>query len=259
MANSEQILDYFRILNKTDSLGTSYLFIGQDTSVVTEVIKLINCKQQEDFCNSCWDCQQIQKGTHPDVFIVKPEGLTTKIETIREAIKFFSLKSFSLRHKTIIIEDGNTLSPAASNAFLKTLEEPPKDAFIGVCVSKLEGILPTIISRCRKIFLPSAQKEPDAESIRLAHSFLEGDDLIFKDRQRFLQFLEALIILIHAGILKKANYENNQLPSGGNYEIIAESHDIFKLQNILRDILEIYSAAKTVNMNLALNLIRMRL
>lgn len=259
MVNPEQILDYFRILDKTDSLGTSYLFIGQDTSVVTEVIKLINCQQQESLCNNCWDCKQIQKGTHPDVFVAKPDGLTTKIETIREAIKFFSLKSFRLKHKAIIIEDGTTLSPAASNAFLKTLEEPPKSAFIGICASKLEGIIPTIISRCRKIFLPSMQKEPDTESIMLARSFLEGEDLIFKDRQRFSQFLEALIILIHAGILKKANYENNQLLSMSNYEIIAESHDIFKLQNILKDILEIYAAAKTVNINLALNLIRMRL
>ncbi len=258
MASHEQILDYFRILDKRNSLGTSYLFIGQDTSVVVDIIKLINCKQEEGFCNKCWDCQQIQKGTHPDLFIVKPEGLATKIATIREAIKFFSLKSFRLEHKAIIIEDGTSLSPAASNAFLKTLEEPPKGAFIGICVSKLEGILPTTISRCRKIFLPSVSKEPDTESFKHAKSFLKGGDLIFKDRQKFSQFLKALIILIHEDILKKANYKNNQLLLNCTCEIIAQPYDISKMQDILKDILKIYAAAKNINMNLALNLIKMR-
>ena len=259
MENSEQILDYFRILDKRNSLGTSYLFIGQDTSVVTDVIKLINCKQQESFCEECWDCKQIQKGTHPDLFVVKPDGLTTRIETLREAIKFFSLKSFRLEHKAVIIEDGTTLSPAASNAFLKTLEEPPKSAFIGICASRLEGLLPTTISRCRKIFLPSIQQEPDAGSIGLASSFLKGEDLIFNDRKKFSKFLEALIILVHEGILKKANYKNNQLLKESRYEIISEPCGILQMQGILEDILKIYTAAKTINMNLALNLIRMRL
>ncbi len=259
MEKNEQILEYFHILKKQNTLGTSYLFIGQDTSAVRDIIKLINCEQTKGFCDSCWDCQQIQKGTHPDLFLAAPQGLTTRIETVREAIRFFSLKSFRAKYKAMVIEDGTSLSPAAANAFLKTLEEPPRNSFIAICASKLDGILPTIISRCRKIFLAFEHQGPDADNFKLASSFLEGEDVIFKNRQKFSEFLKALIMLLHNNILARANYRNNQLSETGEYEIILRRCGLGQMQAILEDALEVYGAYKTVNMNLALNLIRMKL
>jgi len=201
----------------------------------------------------------IEKQGHPDLFIVEPEGLTTKIETVREGIKFLSLKSLKLKKKVLIIKDAQSLSPAAANAFLKTLEEPPKNSFLAVCSSKLEGVLPTIISRCRKIFLPFKEDELKNSIFESAIEFLKGRDIEFNDRKKFASFLWALIRLLHNGILDKTGGQNNRLPCERECEIIFQPYQIGELCGILKDILKIYGAQNNINMNLALNLIRMRI
>lgn len=255
----KEILNYFRILKNKDFLGTSYLFIGQDYSIVFDIIKLINCSESSESCNQCWDCRGIEQRTHPDLFVVEPDGLTTKIEAIREAIRFFSLKSFSFGNKALVITKAQSLSPAASNAFLKTLEEPPKNSFIAICTTKLEGVLPTIVSRCRKIFLPAKFSQISESSYDLAQQFLDGEDIIFKDRKEFSLFLQALVVLLRDGLLTKANYPSNQLTSIDKGQMLARNYTLEQMQSILKNTLKVYGVYKNVNMNLALNLIKMRM
>jgi len=255
----KNILNYFQILKKRELLGTSYLFIGEDNQTITDVAKLISCKQELNFCNQCWDCKRIEEGRHPDQFIISPDGLSIKIESIREAIRFFSLKSFQLKRKILIVNDAQTLTPAAANAFLKTLEEPPKNSFIAISTSKLDGVLPTIISRCRKIFLPFKDKEANRSLESSVFDFLRGQDLRFTDRKKFSSFLWALIMVLRDGLISKSGWVNNQLPQSKEREIILNSYEIGEIDSILKDILKIYGVAKSINMNLALNLIRLKL
>ncbi|MCK4912137.1 MAG: hypothetical protein KAS05_00260 [Candidatus Omnitrophica bacterium] len=255
----EDILNYFKILEKRELLGTSYLFVGEDEGTVVDVVKLISCNEELSFCGQCWDCKRIEDGNHPDLHVILPEGLSIKIDSIREGIRFFSLKSFRLKKKILIIKDAQTLTPAAANAFLKTLEEPPKNSFIAISTSKLEGLLPTIISRCRKIFLPFKEKEVDRSLEDSVFSFLKGQDLRFADRKKFSSFLWALIMVFRDGLISKSGWINNQLPQGGEREIILNSYEIEEIDSILKDILKIYEVAKSINMNLALNLIRLKL
>jgi len=255
----EDIINYFKILEKRDLLGTSYLFVGEDNQTIIDVAKLINCNQELNFCNQCWDCKRIEEGNHPDQFMISPDGLSIKIESIREGISFFSLKSFRLKKKILIINDAQTLTPAAANAFLKTLEEPPKNSFIAISTSRLDGVLPTIISRCRKIFLPFKEKEVDRSLESSVFDFLRGQDLRFTDRKKFSSFLWALIMVLRDGLISKSGWVNNQLPQSGEREIILNSYEPREIDSILKDILKIYGAAKSINMNLALNLIRLKL
>jgi len=255
----EDILNYFKILEKRKILGTSYLFIGEDQGVVLDVAKLISCTQEQGFCDQCWDCKRIEEGNHPDLFTISPDGLSIKIDSIREGIGFFSLKGFRLKKKILIINDAQTLTPAAANAFLKTLEEPPKNSFIAISTSKLDGLLPTIISRCRKIFLPFKEKEPDQSLESSVFNFLRGQDLRFTDRKKFSSFLWALITVFRDGLISKSGWINNQLPQSKEREIILGSYRTEEIDSILKDILKIYGAAKSINMNLALNLIRLKL
>jgi len=259
MGTSKEILNYFDILEKRNSLGSSYLFIGEDIAVVYDLIKTIGCEVSKSFCNSCWDCKKLQEGNHPDLFIAQPEGLTLKIEAIRQVIQFLSLKSFKLKKKFVIVKDAHTLSPEAANAFLKTLEEPPKNSFIGVCSSKLEGLLPTIISRCRKIFLPSKDKEMDIPKDSKTINFLQGKYIEFKDRKEFANFLWSFAVLLHESLIFKTGFKNNDLPQFDESEIILHNYDIAKINDILQDTLKIYSVCKNININLALNLIKMKL
>lgn len=74
-----------------------------------------------------------------------------KIKEIRQIEHQINLKPHSSKHKLIIINNGQNLTLEASNALLKTLEEPPINSIIIICVSNENALLPTLISRCQKI------------------------------------------------------------------------------------------------------------
>lgn len=247
MQQKQELLNYFHTLKKHSCLGVGYAFIGEDYSLVYDIVKLISCESDSNFCDSCWDCKQINQFRHPDLLVIEPSGLSIKIEAIREAIRFLSMKSFRLKRKVIVIKQAQNLTPQASSAFLKTLEEAPDNSFIALCTSKLEGLTPTISSRCRKIFLPLGEKKEALSNQELIPDFLAGRDIFFKDRKQFSSFLWALISFLHVDLLVDLVGEskpiNNQLSNLDDYAII----------------LKIYSAYNSVNMNLALNLIRTKL
>lgn len=258
MVRKDKILNYFYILKKNNCIGASYLFIGEDFSLVKDIIKLINCREDSRFCNTCWDCQRIKQGNHPDLFLIDPEGLTIKIDAIREGIRFFSLKGFRLKNKVVVIKNAQNLGQEAANAFLKTLEEPPENSFIAICSSKTEGLLPTIVSRCRKIFLPFNDRENDKFKFHLVSEFLKGEKIEFKDRKKFSLFLWSLIMFLRNNLISKTVRLNNQLFQESESETILGPKSIGQIHNALKHVLEIYGVCNNINIKLALNLIRMK-
>ncbi len=80
--------------------------------------------------------------------------------TIRSLIHFLRRRAFQGSYKVAIVADGHRMNPAAANAFLKTLEEPPPATVIFLLTTGTAGMLPTILSRCQKIsFEPWAEDE----------------------------------------------------------------------------------------------------
>ena len=259
MKGKKEVLDYFVALKKHGFVGPSYLFIGEDFSLVMDIVKLINCTEGLCFCDDCWDCRRIHQGGHPDLFLVEPENFTVKIDAVREGIRFLSLKGFRLKNKTLIVKDAQALKVEAANAFLKTLEEPPKNSFIVLCSSKLEGLLPTIISRCRKIFLPFKSRERDSSMEKSVSCFLKGEEIKFQDRKKFSSFLWTLITVLRADLISKMYSKNKRLPQNSEYEIILEPYNVKQMSDVLKGALEVHGAQDNININLALNLIRMKL
>jgi DNA polymerase-3 subunit delta' len=96
---------------------------------------------------------------HPFIKLVSPENnKEIKINQIREIIDFLKLKSKT--GKVVIIEDAEKMNREASNALLKTLEEPPEKSLIILTTSNKSKILPTILSRTLKIrFSPLKEDE----------------------------------------------------------------------------------------------------
>ncbi len=81
--------------------------------------------------------------------------------TVRSLQQFLRRRTFQSRWKVAVVTDANRLNPAAANALLKTLEEPPPSSLIMLLAHSLAGLPPTIISRCQQItFTP--YKEPEA-------------------------------------------------------------------------------------------------
>lgn len=136
-----------------ERLPSSYLFIGPrgvgKKLTAVNLAKAINCyKKGVDPCDNCTNCSLIDKGNFPDCIIVSPdEKGTIKIDRVRELKQAVTLKTIGRR--VIIIEDADTMTEEAQNAFLKTLEEPPFDTTIILISSNPNYLFQTIISRCK--------------------------------------------------------------------------------------------------------------
>ncbi|MCM8786638.1 MAG: hypothetical protein NC935_01115 [Candidatus Omnitrophica bacterium] len=257
--SGEKIIQYFRFLKEKNMLGPSYLFAGDNFPLIEEIIKLVICKN--NLCNNCWDCKSVQNHTHPDIYIVAPKNTQIRIEDIKDAQNFLSLKSFGLGKRVLLIKDAQTFGLEAANAFLKTLEEPPKNSFIAICATKLEGLLPTIISRCRKIFLPYWEKEPLDFNLSWISLFFDGK-LNFKERSELSSFLWFLTVIFRNFLVYKITKSEGLLFENKNFQA---NHRIFsrinnisvkELSEILETILKIYNASNNINEKLALNLLK---
>jgi DNA polymerase III subunit delta' len=100
--------------------------------------------------------------THPDLFLYYPEGKMAihTVETIHQLISEIALPPYEAPCKVFIIQDAHQMQPYGSNALLKTLEEPPPYCYFILTTSSLDAMLPTIVSRSRKVpFFPIAQSQ----------------------------------------------------------------------------------------------------
>jgi DNA polymerase-3 subunit delta' len=115
--------------------------------------KAINCLQPVDFdcCDRCISCKKIDSGNHPDVTMIATDGDEIKIEAIRAIEDTLSFRTFEGRKKTVIIDDADRMNIYASNAFLKTLEEPPGDSLILLISSDPSRLPDTVRSRCMTV------------------------------------------------------------------------------------------------------------
>jgi DNA polymerase-3 subunit delta' len=123
-----------------------------------------------DACGVCPSCLYVAVGAHPDLRLIEPLLLDEEgnvivvdaitVDRIRELTAFTQLSTHRHRAKVAVIAPAEAMNPAAANALLKTLEEPPADTYL-MLVSHQSARLPaTIISRCQRLPVP----EPDAAS-----------------------------------------------------------------------------------------------
>ena len=104
-------------------------------------------------CNQCVNCVTTLRGTHADVELVKTEGLSIKIDEVRELISRASWTPAVAQYRVVIIEDADRLTESAANALLKAIEEPGLRTVWLLCAPTLTDVLPTIRSRTRNLIL----------------------------------------------------------------------------------------------------------
>ena len=105
---------------------------------------------------------KLKSGNHCDLHQLFPEGKAGlhPIENMRSLIKEAALPPFEALAKIFILHDAHKMFPASSNALLKTLEEPTSHTYFILLTNHAESILPTVVSRLRKIpFFPIPDKE----------------------------------------------------------------------------------------------------
>jgi len=145
-------IEYLKSNISKDDLAHAYLFSGEENigkrKVALSFIKTLLCKSDLRFCGKCSSCLQIERKTHPDVFIIDGKS-AIKIEKVRELVSRMSLKPFSSSHKIAVIDNAERLTKEAANALLKTLEEPSGKAILILITKNHSLLLPTIVSRLR--------------------------------------------------------------------------------------------------------------
>ena len=133
----------------------AYLFCGPrgtgKTSTARILAKAINCEQGPTAtpCNQCEACISISEGTALDVIEIDAAS-NRKIDEIRDLLDKIPYTPTSLRSKVYIIDEVHQLTPEASSALLKTLEEPPAHVRFVLATTEPHKILPTIVSRCQR-------------------------------------------------------------------------------------------------------------
>ena len=90
---------------------------------------------------------------HPDVEVLKNEGLSIKVDEVRELLARVSWAPAVANWRVVVMEDADRLTESAANALLKAIEEPGQRTVWLLCAPTLHDILPTIRSRCRHIQL----------------------------------------------------------------------------------------------------------
>jgi len=171
MAFSRQAaLGYLRRAHVQSRLAHAYLICGPPgsgkRSVAAELASIVNGT----------DVRAVFSATAREIFVAEPESKSRRIviEQIRELEHALHMCAANGRRKVVIISEADRLQPQAANAFLKTLEEPPKDSLL-LLLSALPEVLPdTIVSRCIAVPLAAGEEEvampQEAELVRLLRS-----------------------------------------------------------------------------------------
>jgi DNA polymerase-3 subunit delta' len=120
--------------------------------------KAILCSEKTagDPCGKCISCNTLESGNHPDIVFVRPSKKSMGVEDIREqVVNSTSVLPYSSNHRIFIVEEAETMTIAAQNALLKTLEDGPKYIVTFLLSKNLNAFLPTILSRCVIYKIPS--------------------------------------------------------------------------------------------------------
>lgn len=114
-------------------------------------------------CDICKSCLLIDAGSHPDLHVITTEKSQIGIDVIRQTISKVIQTAQLSGNKVVIIPQIELMSESASNALLKTLEEPTPNTYLLMTTNESQRLLPTILSRCEKqtIALPDFEQSCD--------------------------------------------------------------------------------------------------
>lgn len=123
------------------------------------LVHLLNCQQPQTInnttekllqsCGHCKSCLLLKSNNYPDYLNLIAEKNSLGVDEIRHTNSFLQKTAHLGKFKTVLIEHAQTMTQAAANALLKTLEEPSANSVIVLLTNDIEMLLPTIISRCR--------------------------------------------------------------------------------------------------------------
>ena len=113
----------------------------------------LQCRETPAGCGHCASCHQVLHGTHADVQVIRPQGLSYSVRETRELVLRAASAPTGGRWQVVLFEDADRVTEAAANALLKAIEEPPPRTVWLLCAPAPDDLLVTIRSRCRLVTL----------------------------------------------------------------------------------------------------------
>lgn len=156
----EEIIRHLKNAIETGKVSHSYIFTGEPGSgkklLAGTFAMTLQCEAGEtEPCQKCDSCKKAIGKNHPDIIVVRHEkpGTITIDEIRDQVIHDVDIKPYCSPYKIYIIAEADIMTPQAQNALLKTIEEPPEYAVIMLLTNNIDGLLPTIRSRCVRLDL----------------------------------------------------------------------------------------------------------
>ena len=165
---------------KTGHLAQAFLFCGPrgvgKTTCARILAKTINCTNRTtdtEACDQCESCQSFNSGASLNVSELDAAS-NNSVDDIRNLVDQVRYAPQLGTHKVYIIDEVHMLSTSAFNAFLKTLEEPPRHAIFILATTEKHKIIPTILSRCQIFDFNRIQIEDIAQHL----AYIAGNEHI---------------------------------------------------------------------------------
>lgn len=180
----ETAVQFLQIHSQPENTRHAYLITGAEgvgrETLALAFVKALNCLNPPspgNFCGQCQPCRQIEAQAYPDLAILRvAEGARElKIEQVRAMQQTLSLAPYQSKYRVVLIPDFQRATMGASNALLKSLEEPPARAILILTADARESLLETIASRCEVVRLRPMPIDELAKELQVLHRLSEEE------------------------------------------------------------------------------------
>ncbi|MGE5329359.1 MAG: DNA polymerase III subunit delta' [Deltaproteobacteria bacterium] len=227
----EKIKSTLKDIIQSGKLSHAYMFEGADGMGKSTLARIFAqaalCRNFEKApCGECSSCTKLSNSNHPDFYTISPKGLSIGVDEVRKLQENIIIKPIESEKKVYIIEQADKMTEQAQNCLLKTLEEPPGDSLLILCVQSTANMLKTIKSRCVSLKFDIYKDEEikavlrmhdidNEESLELASVFSQGilskaflvvSEEFMRVREEIICFLSNLHGSRIEDLLKTASY-----------------------------------------------------
>lgn len=279
LIGNNHLKEIFKRLLNNGRLPHSMLLVGEEgvgkRAFALELAKAFVCQnpQNGEACDACGACRRTDKfdfpkpddrdefkkvifSEHPDVGLVIPYNRNILVHAIRALETEANFRPYEAKARFFIIDNADKMNEEASNALLKTLEEPQSTTYIFLITSRPASLLTTIRSRCQIVrFAPIETKQIEGYLEGTKHYTIEDAELLSKlahgsigrainldlgkfreQRETVLKALESLLAKPNRAVLLKVAEEINDAKNKDYYEVYLEImqtliHDIWILHH----------------------------
>jgi DNA polymerase-3 subunit delta' len=244
----EEAVGVLRHALRNGRLAHAYLLVGPEgvgkRLTALTLVKAMNClspPKPADSCGKCPSCAKINTSNHADVMILEPEGEVIKIGQIREMQKRLRFRPMEGGRRACLLDSADRLTEEASNALLKSLEEPPRDTHLFLITSRPHRLLPTILSRCQWVKFRPLSVNPIARILGETLG-LEGGKALFYASLAGGSAGRAEVLSSRVDFDKRLNWLQlfSALPTRTGEEIFEVCERMAKGEEEIQDLLELW-------------------